>query len=172
MLIKKNPSSNPEIKINYNLTSFYVEARNTETRTHQKKIEIVYAKSYNEIPSIHRKSIDFNSQQKIISKMEIISPNFWIIIKDKYKNAIIAVGEHYAAISWLKTTRSRQLIFSKIKRANKFEFTVSFKNGSLNAPKIVSDKNKIINSAIEDLSKKFGYTEVYSQFMKFFDNYS
>lgn len=171
MLNKKKSCSNPEIKINYNLTNFYVEARNTETRTHQKKIEIVYAKSYTEIPSIYRKSIDFHSQQKIIKKMEIVSPKFWIIVISKYKNAIIAIGENHAAISWLKTSRSRQLIFSKIRRANKFDFTVSFKNGSLNEPKIILDKNEIINSTLTDLTNKFGYTEVYNQFITFFDNH-
>ncbi|MEQ5348878.1 hypothetical protein ABN253_11855 [Proteus genomosp. 6] len=171
MIKKRKASSNPEIKINYNLNKFYVEARNTETRTHQKKIEIVYAKSYNEIPSIYRKSIDFNSQKKIIKKMQIISPIFWIIVISKYKNAIIAIGENYAAISWLKTSRSRQLIFSKIKRANKFEFSVSFKNGNLNIPKISSDKKEIINSAITNLIKNFGYTEVYNQVITLFDAY-
>lgn len=103
--------------------------------------------------------------------MEIVSPKFWIIVISKYKNAIIAIGENHAAISWLKTSRSRQLIFSKIRRANKFDFTVSFKNGSLNEPKIVLDNNEIINSTLTDLTNKFGYTEVYSQFMAFFDNH-
>ncbi|MER1867342.1 hypothetical protein KC932_18785, partial [Proteus mirabilis] len=81
------------------------------------------------------------------------------------------IGENYAAISWLKTSRSRQLIFSKIKRANKFEFSVSFKNGSLNIPKISSDKKEIINSAITNLIKNFGYTEVYNQVITLFDSY-